>query len=287
MLPCHVSSHAVPGRGPAAHRRPGAAPAVAPGEVWLVGAGPGDPGLLSLRAAAALEAADAVIFDVWIDPAVIALVPAACHREAHGARGRAGEAAVRRCIDLARQGWRVVRLMHGDPMLSGDGAGEARALAEAGLRVHVVPGIPARLAGLSGEALPLTRGDRAAAVCFVDLEREEDPQAPRADVEALARAAPTLVFRLRPAQTAGLVARLAAAGLAPATPAVLVVRPGTACQEVVETTIGAAGGRAGALDPEARLILGLGAEAALDRRPAADPPAAAPAPLAFSMAGAG
>ncbi|MBX6320775.1 MAG: uroporphyrin-III methyltransferase [Rhodospirillaceae bacterium] len=271
-------------------RRSAESPTVRPaapehGTVWLVGAGPGDPGLLSLRALAAMEAADAVIHDAWIDPAVVALVPPACHREAYGERGQAGAAAVRRCIALARQGWRVVRLMHGDPLLSGDGAGEARRLAEAGVPFHVVPGIPARLAGLSGEAVPLAPAGRAAAVCLVDLEDEEESRAPRVDLGLLLRAVPSLVLRLRARQAPALAASLSAAGLPPSTPIILVARAGRPTQELVETTLGAAGTWAAGLDAEARLVAGLGVAPPLHRRDGAV--ARLRAPLQFSMAGAG
>jgi precorrin-4 methylase len=132
MLQSHQShSH---GRDGDAGRRRGEiiarTPAFAPGEVWLVGAGSEDPGLLSPAAAQALGAADAVVFDSWIDPALLELAPAGCYLEARDRRTGDG-GAIRRCIELAQQGWRVVRLMDGDPLAPGAGAGEALVLAEA------------------------------------------------------------------------------------------------------------------------------------------------------------
>src|SRR4030095_3015730 len=135
--------------------------------------------------------------------------------------------AARRCVELARQGWRVVRLMDGDPLMSGDGAGEALLLVEADVPFRIVPGIPARIAGLSYSGVPVTHRGLSSAVCFIDLELESDPKAPRSDVENVVRPAPALVFRLRPAQTAALTERLLSAGLPPSSDAILVVGPGT------------------------------------------------------------
>jgi uroporphyrin-III C-methyltransferase len=294
MLQSHQSHSLVPHPGET-RRAAKRAPAFEPGEVWLVGAGPGDPGLLSLMAADALRAADAVVFDSWIDPAILELVPAGCYLEGRGGRDRraSDHGAVTRSVELARQGWRVVRLMDGDPLMSGDGAGEALALVEAGVRFRIVPGIPARIAGLSYGGVPVTHRGLSSAVCFIDLELESDPRAPRSDVESIVRAAPTLVFRLHPEQTAALTQRLLDAGLPPSSDAILVVRPGSARQEVIETTIAGAAARAGALGPDDRLILGLGPCLALRRQldqaqpGAVDAAAVVAAPLQFSMAGAG
>ena len=142
-----------------------------PGEVWLVGAGPGDPGLLTLRAAEALRRADLVLHDALPGRAVLRLVRAGATILAVGKRkGHAPMSQAKinaRLIEGARAGQRVVRLKGGDPFVFGRGGEEAMALAEAGIPWRVVPGVSAGVAAPAAAGIPLTHRGLASAVTFV------------------------------------------------------------------------------------------------------------------------
>ncbi|TAN66132.1 MAG: uroporphyrinogen-III C-methyltransferase, partial [Magnetospirillum sp.] len=133
------------------------------GTVWLVGAGPGDPGLLSLLALHALRSADHIVCDALVDPRILALARPGAVVEAMGKRG--GQSSARqsditgRLVDLARQGLRVLRLKGGDPFVFGRGPEEALALAEAGIGFRIVPGITAGIGGLAYAGIPATSRD--------------------------------------------------------------------------------------------------------------------------------
>src|SRR3954454_7101300 len=139
-----------------------------PGSVWLAGAGPGDPGLLSALALHALDRADCIVYDALVDPRILELAPAGALREYAGKRG--GRPSPRqpdisaRLIQLARQGNRVLRLKGGDPFVFGRGAEEALALVAAGIPFRIVPGITAGIGGLTYAGIPTTHRDTNAAV---------------------------------------------------------------------------------------------------------------------------
>ena len=141
-----------------------------PGTVWLVGAGPGDPGLLTLHAARALAEADVVLHDALVSPEILALAPQArlepVGKRAGGRRTpqlRINE----RLIRLAREGNRVVRLKGGDPLVFGRGGEEALALAAAGIRFRIIPGISAGVGGAASAGIPVTHRGLARSVAFV------------------------------------------------------------------------------------------------------------------------
>ena len=141
-----------------------------PGTVWLVGAGPGDPGLLTLHAAHALAEADVVLHDALVSPEILALAPQArlepVGKRAGGRRTpqlRINE----RLIRLAREGHRVVRLKGGDPLVFGRGGEEALALAAAGIRFRIVPGVSAGIGGTAAAGIPVTHRGLAHSVAFV------------------------------------------------------------------------------------------------------------------------
>jgi uroporphyrin-III C-methyltransferase len=256
-------------------------PDLQPGSIWLVGAGPGDPGLLSWLAVHALRTADAVVYDPAIEPEILATIGDDCFRQAAGP-DRGG--AIRRCIKLARDGWRVVRLVAGDPFERRDAVAEANAIAEAGLPFRVVPAVSPPIAGLSYAGVPLTHRDTNSAVCLLDLTQEGSggDLPPLHDLPALAQGAPVLVLSLRPAQLATAAERLLAAGLSPGTPALLVIRPASQGQTVQDTSLGdcarsgGGGGNPGeiaAVLPAAlaadTVVLAIGASVELRRRLAA------------------
>jgi uroporphyrin-III C-methyltransferase len=255
-------------------------PDLQPGSIWLVGAGPGDPGLLSWLAVHALRTADAVVYDPAIEPEILATIGDDCFRQAAGP-DRGG--AIRRCIKLAQDGWRVVRLVSGDPFERRDAVAEATAIAEAGLPFRVVPAVSPPIAGLSYAGVPLTHRDTNSAVCLLDLTQEGDGSElpPRLDLPALAQGSPVLVLSLRPAQLATAAERLLDAGLPPGTPVLLVIRPAASQGQTVHDTslgecarsgsVGISGGIAAALPPAAAatVVLAIGASVELRRRLAA------------------
>ncbi|MEZ4301552.1 MAG: uroporphyrinogen-III C-methyltransferase [Polyangiaceae bacterium] len=145
-----------------------------PGTVYLVGAGPGDPDLLTLRGAALLATADVVLHDDLVHPALLSLVPPTCEVRFVGKRGgapqekQATQSAIdASLIELARRGLRVVRLKGGDPFLFGRGSEEAEALAAAAVPFEIVPGVTAALAVPAYAGISLTHRDLASSVTFV------------------------------------------------------------------------------------------------------------------------
>src|SRR3954464_3886130 len=133
-------------------------PILEPGQVWLVGAGPGDPGMLTLDALAGMTPADVIVHDDLIDPRVLALAGPQAKLEYAGKRG--GKPSIRqaaiskRLVELARAGRRVVRLKGGDPCVFGRGGEEALALARAGISYRIVPGLTAGLSAQSAGPPP-------------------------------------------------------------------------------------------------------------------------------------
>src|ERR1700730_3923963 len=138
-------------------------PDFAAGSVWLVGAGPGDPGLLSLLALHALRHADTVVYDALVDPGILQLARAGAELDYAGKRG--GKPSPQqpditlRLIRLARAGKRVLRLKGGDPFVFGRGDEEALAPAAAGIPFRIVPGVTAGIGGLAYAGIPTTHRD--------------------------------------------------------------------------------------------------------------------------------
>jgi uroporphyrin-III C-methyltransferase len=152
-----------------AARRAGV-PVFAPGHVWLAGAGPGDPGLLTLDALAGLAQADVVVHDALVDPRVLALAGPQARLEFAGKRGGKPSATQsdisNRLVALARNGRRVLRLKGGDPFVFGRGGEEVLSLAAAGVPYRVIPGVTAGLAALAAAAIPATLRGINRAVIF-------------------------------------------------------------------------------------------------------------------------
>ncbi|MBY0332247.1 MAG: uroporphyrinogen-III C-methyltransferase [Acetobacteraceae bacterium] len=213
-----------------------------PGEVWLVGAGPGDPGLLTLRAAEALRRADLVLHDALPGRAVLRLVrPGAT---LVGVGKRKGHAPMpqpkinARLIDGARAGQRVVRLKGGDPFVFGRGGEEAQALAAAGIPWRVVPGVSAGMAAPAAAGIPLTHRGVASAVTFVTGHDEAGGLPASIDWAALARVGGTIAAFMALTRLDEIALRLLAAGRAPATPVAVVAQASLPGQAVLHSTLG-------------------------------------------------
>jgi uroporphyrin-III C-methyltransferase len=236
-------------------------PELKPGSVWLVGAGPGDPGLLSLLALSALRQADAVVYDALVDPRVLALARAGAELDYAGKRG--GKPSPQqpditlRLIRLARTGKRVLRLKGGDPFVFGRGGEEALALAAAGIPFRIVPGITAGIGGLAYAGIPTTHRDTNSAVAFVTGHASDGEVPDGLDWEALARM-PVLVLYMALKHLDLIAQRLMAAGKPGDEPVAIVVKAATPEQRVIETTLARAAADAAAqrLEPPAVIAVG-------------------------------
>ena len=197
------------------------------GRVILVGAGPGDPGLLTVRAVEALRAADVVVHDGLIDPAVLDLAPATAQRISVAKR-RARHTLPQEAINAlivahVRTGSVVVRLKGGDPFIFGRGGEEVEAVRAAGLPVEVIPGVSAALGCAAEAMLPLTHRDHSSAVSFVAGQCKGLSEQ---DWSGLAGQGRTLVIYMGVATAAAIADKLMADGVAPDMP-VAVLEKGT------------------------------------------------------------
>jgi uroporphyrinogen III methyltransferase/synthase len=205
--------------------------------VHLVGAGPGDPGLLTTRALELVAAADVIVYDRLIPPGVLARARADAELFYVGKRG-GGESAAqadieRILVEHGLAGRTVVRLKGGDPFVFGRGGEEAEALAAAGIEFAVVPGVTAGVAAAAYAGIPVTHRDEASAVAFVTGHEDPAKAESALDWEALARFPGTLVIYMGVRRLGEVAARLMAAGRAGAEPAAVIERGTFASQRVV------------------------------------------------------
>lgn len=214
------------------------APRLAPGHCWLVGAGPGDPGQLTLDALAGLAQAECLVHDDLIDPRVLALAPQAERLFAgkRGGRPSADQADITATlIARARAGRRVLRLKGGDPFVFGRGGEEALALAEAGIPCRIVPGLTAGLAALAQAGIPATMRGINHAVVLATGHGAGDGGL---DWAALARLGQPIVLYMALRRLDAICDALLAAGLPPETPAAAVQSGTLPGQRVVVGTLG-------------------------------------------------
>ncbi|MCR4819316.1 MAG: uroporphyrinogen-III C-methyltransferase [Fretibacterium sp.] len=212
------------------------------GKVWLVGAGPGDVGLMTLRSREVLENADCVVYDRLVGEGVLALIPGKAERVDVGKSGghhpipqREIEAIL---LDRAMAGKRVVRLKGGDPFLFGRGGEEAEALQAAGIPFEIVPGVTSAIAVPAYAGIPVTHRGLSSALHVITAHSEKG-ELPNLDFEALARAkGETLVFLMGVKNTGALCQRLMDAGMDSHTPAAVIERGTTARQRRVTGELG-------------------------------------------------
>ena len=217
-----------------------ALPALQAGWVWLVGGGPGDPGLITALGLKALTEADVILHDALIDERLLALASPQAERIYAGKR-----AGVKSCkqdeicdalIREARAGKRVLRLKGGDPFVFGRGGEEAQALAQAGIPFRIVPGITAGIGGLAYAGIPVTHRDTNHAVTFI-TGHGSDGRLPHLDWGRVARSAPTLVFYMG-RKFAGEIAQvLIAGGRKASEPAAIVANAARPDQSMIVTTL--------------------------------------------------
>jgi uroporphyrin-III C-methyltransferase len=226
-----------------------------PGHVWLVGAGPGDPGLLSALALHALARADAVVYDALVDPRILRLARAGAVLDYAGKRGGRPSAdqpdISARLIRLAREGKRVLRLKGGDPCVFGRGGEEALALANARIPFRIVPGITAGIGGLAYAGIPLTHRDTNSAVTFLTGHNSDG-----VDWPAIARGAPVLVLYMALRQLPHIVERLIAGGRSAQEPAAVISKATTAAQQVLVSSLSEIAEAATGMEAPAIVVIG-------------------------------
>ena len=228
-----------------------------PGWVWLVGAGPGDPGLITALGLHAVASADFVLYDSLVDETLLGLAKPGVGRIFVGKR-----AGVRSCsqedlsqllADLAGQGHRVLRLKGGDPFVFGRGGEEARELARRNIPFRIVPGITAGIGGLAYAGIPVTHRDTNTSVTFL-TGHGADGQLPPHDWKAVAKASPTLVFYMAHKHAGAIAEALIAAGRDGQEPVAIVANATRHDQDVVVTDL-AGLGRAAELCPVLSIIV--------------------------------
>lgn len=234
-------------------------PPLCAGHVWLVGAGPGDPGLLTLYAFVGLAQADVVVHDALVDPRVLDLAKPHAQRVFAGKRG--GKPSVSqsdittRLIAFAQQGRRVLRLKGGDPNMFGRGGEETTALAQHGIPFRLFPGITAGLGAMAAALIPATVRGVNQAIVFATGHGAEDGGL---DWAGVARLGQPIVLYMAMARIAAIQEQLLAGGLSPCMPAAIIQAATTRQQRVLVSTLGrlAADIAASALGPPAIVVIG-------------------------------
>jgi len=239
-----------------------ALPALEKGSVWLVGAGPGDPGLLTLHAANALQQADVIVHDALVNAECLSLARPGAMLEFAGKRGGKPSHKQRdislRLVELARAGNRVLRLKGGDPFVFGRGGEEALTLIEHGIPFRIVPGITAGIGGLAYAGIPVTHREVNHAVTFLTGHDSSGLVPDRINWEGIAKGSPVIVMYMAMKHIGQITANLMAAGRAPDEPVAFVCNAATAEQTVLETTLARAEAdmAAAGIEPPAIVVVG-------------------------------
>lgn len=215
----------------------------ATGRIWLVGAGPGDPDLLTVKAARLIASADVVVHDGLVGDGVMALIPAHTRRisvaKQRSRHSMAQDSINALLVDLAQQGLEVVRLKGGDPFIFGRGGEELDAARAAGVAVEVVPGITAAMGCAASAGLPLTHRADASAVSFVAGQCKDLSDQ---DWSGLAGHGRTLVIYMGIATAAAIADKLIADGVSPALPVAVIERGTHADARVLRSLLADLGG---------------------------------------------
>jgi uroporphyrin-III C-methyltransferase len=237
-------------------------PQMKPGEVWLVGAGPGDPGLLTLHAANALSQADVIVHDALVNADCLKLARSGASLEYAGKRGGKPSAKQRdislRLVELAREGHRVLRLKGGDPFVFGRGGEEALTLVEHQIPFRIVPGITAGIGGLAYAGIPVTHRDTNHTVTFLTGHDSTGLVPDRIDWAGVARGSQVIVMYMAMKHIPTIASRLIEAGRDADEPVAFVTDASTAEQKVLETTLARAAVdvAASGLQPPAIVVVG-------------------------------
>ena len=240
-----------------------------PGTVWIVGAGPGDPGLVTLLAWHAMRSADCVVYDALVGDGILKLVREGAELIYAGKRGGKPSPQQKDISGLlvteARNSKRVLRLKGGDPFVFGRGAEECQHLAAAGIRFRVVPGITAGVGALAYAGIPLTSRGTNTAVTLITGYTAGGKIPDDVDWVALARGSPALVFYMGGPHLDHISAKLMEAGRPAGEPVAIVSRATLPDQKVLETTLGRCADDLRSADLATPILVVVGPIAALRR----------------------
>ena len=237
-------------------------PSLEKGSVWLVGAGPGDPGLLTMLAVKAISEADVIVHDALVNSECLKIVRPGTVLEFAGKRGGKPSPKQRdislRLVELARQGHKVLRLKGGDPFVFGRGGEEALTLVENGIPFRIVPGITAGIGGLAYAGIPVTHRDVNHAVTFLTGHDSTGIVPDRIDWESIAKGSPVIVMYMAMKHIGQIADSLIAAGRSEHESVAFVCNAATEQQQVLETTLGRALAdvEASGLQPPAIVVVG-------------------------------
>jgi uroporphyrin-III C-methyltransferase len=213
------------------------------GMVYLVGSGPGDPGLMTVRAREVIDAADVVLHDKLPGPEILESIPEGKREDvgkrAGGERTPQSETNAR-LVELAREGKTVVRLKGGDPFVFGRGGEEAEYLADRGIPFEVVPGVTSAIGGVGVAGIPVTHRDHASSVSFVTGHEDPTKEESAVDWDALAATGGTIVVLMGVGRLPEYSKALLDAGMDPGTPIALVERATWPDMHVATGTLGTA-----------------------------------------------
>ncbi len=212
-----------------------------PGTVWLVGAGPGDPGLLTLHAARAISEADVIVYDALVNDSILSMARDVVELRFAGKRGGKPSPKQRdislTLVEYARAGKKVLRLKGGDPFVFGRGGEEALTLVEHGIAFRIVPGISAGIGGLAYAGIPVTHRDVNHNVTFLTGHDASGLVPDGVDWESVAKGSPVIVMYMAMKHWDNIAARLMACGRDGSTPVAFVCDATTDKQSVLETTL--------------------------------------------------
>ena len=232
------------------------------GWVWLVGAGPGAPGLMSLLCYHAMQNCDVVVYDALVNPDILRWVRPGTELEYAGKRGGKPSPVQRdislRLIELAQAGKRVLRLKGGDPFMFGRGGEESQALAKADVPFRIVPGITAGVGGLAYAGIPATHRDTNHSVIFLTGHDASGAMPGNVNWKAVALASPVIVMYMAVKNLGEIASALMAGGRAADDPVAIISNASLPQQLVQETTLAKAGAYVAAHQPTTPAIVVVG-----------------------------
>ncbi|MEM5581326.1 uroporphyrinogen-III C-methyltransferase [Roseibium sp. AS2] len=241
---------------------PAGLPVFEPGWVWLAGAGPGDPGLLTLHALNGLRQADVVVYDALVDQSILDWVKPGASADYAGKRGGKPSPKQRditlKLIEHARAGKRVLRLKGGDPFVFGRGGEEALGLVDAGVPFRIIPGITAGIGGLAYAGIPATHRDCNQAVTFLTGHDQTGLTPDAVNWDGIARGSPVIVMYMAMKHLETIAGKLIAGGRSVDEPVGIVCNASLKTQRVLETTLGkcSAEAEAAGIEPPAIVCVG-------------------------------
>ncbi|WP_289035409.1 uroporphyrinogen-III C-methyltransferase [uncultured Roseibium sp.] len=212
------------------------------GWVWLAGAGPGDPGLLTLHALNGLRQADVVVYDALVDQSILSWAKADAITDYAGKRGGKPSPKQRditlKLIEYAKAGKKVLRLKGGDPFVFGRGGEEALGLVGAGVPFRIIPGITAGIGGLAYAGIPATHRDTNQAVTFLTGHDQTGLTPDAVNWDGIAKGSPVIVMYMAMKHLEAIAGKLIAGGRSVDEPVGIVCNASLVGQEVLETTLG-------------------------------------------------